>query len=102
VDNKHKQSVDESDIEKLVRDAKERSIPVAALVAREDAQLRQSDKENRWAYKDRIWILSKPLIDSTPLARPNGRATSRLRTCPAPFLFWYFRHVSSALVFKIE
>ena len=57
VDNKAKAATTEGDIEKLVRDAKERSIPVAALVAREDAQLRQSDKENRWACKDGIWIL---------------------------------------------
>ena len=33
------------------------AMPVAALVAREDVQLRQSDKENRWACKDGIWIL---------------------------------------------
>jgi hypothetical protein len=57
VDNKAKAATTEGDIDKLVRDAKERSIPVAALVAREEAQLRQIDKENRWACKDGIWIL---------------------------------------------
>ena len=57
VDNKAKAATTEGDIDKLVRDAKERSIPVAALVAREEAQLRQIDKENRWACKDGIWML---------------------------------------------
>ena len=45
VDNKDKAVVAESDIAKLVRDAKERSTPVAILVAREESQLRSVDKE---------------------------------------------------------
>ncbi len=57
VDNKDKAVVAESDIGKLVRDAKERSTPVAFLVAREESQLRSVDKETRWACKDGIWIL---------------------------------------------
>jgi hypothetical protein len=57
VDNKNKDMVAESDIVKLVRDAKERSIPVGILVARDEQQLRQVDKENRWARKDGVWIL---------------------------------------------
>jgi hypothetical protein len=57
VDNKNKDAVTESDITKLVRDAKERSIPVAILVARDETQLRQVDKENRWDRKDGIWVL---------------------------------------------
>ena len=57
VDNKHKQSVDEGDIDKLVRDAKERSISIAVLLAREESQLRQHDKECRWDRKDGIWVL---------------------------------------------
>lgn len=57
VDNKDKAAVAESDISKLVRDAKERSSPVAILVAREESQLRSADKETRWACKDGIWIL---------------------------------------------
>jgi len=57
VDNKDKTVVSESDITKLVRDAKERSIPVAVLVARDESQLRQVDKENRWGRRDGIWIL---------------------------------------------
>jgi hypothetical protein len=57
VDNKNKDVVTESDITKLVRDAKERSIPVAVLVARDETQLRQADKDTRWDRKDGIWIL---------------------------------------------
>jgi hypothetical protein len=57
VDNKNKDMVAETDITKLVWDAKERSIPVAILVARDEQQLRQVDKENRWARKDGVWIL---------------------------------------------
>ena len=57
VDNKDKTVVTESDIDKLVRDAKERSTPIAALVAREETQLRQTDRDARWACKDGIWVL---------------------------------------------
>jgi len=57
VDNKDKTVVAESDLDKLVRDARERSIPVAILVAREEAQLRQLDRECRWGQKDGVWIL---------------------------------------------
>ena len=58
VDTKNKESgVTEADIAKLVRDAKERSTPVAILVAREEGQLRSVDKEARWACKDGIWVL---------------------------------------------
>jgi hypothetical protein len=57
IDNKDKSVIAEGDIEKLVRDAKEREIPVAALVARDDAQLRQADRESRWSRKDGIWVL---------------------------------------------
>jgi hypothetical protein len=57
VDNKNKDMVAESDITKLVRDGKERAIPVGILVTRDETQLRQVDKENRWDRKDGIWIL---------------------------------------------
>ena len=57
IDNKDKSTIAESDIEKLVRDAKERSIPVAALVARDESQLRQADRESRWNRKDGVWML---------------------------------------------
>jgi hypothetical protein len=57
IDNKDKSTIAESDIEKLVRDAKERSLPVAALVARDENQLRQADRASRWSQKDGIWLL---------------------------------------------
>jgi hypothetical protein len=57
VDNKDKTTIAESDISKLVRDAKERLCPVALLVAREESQLRQLDRECRWGQKDSVWIL---------------------------------------------
>src|SRR6202008_3224581 len=57
IDNKDKSVIAENDIEKLVRDAKERSIPVAALVTREEEQLRQVDRDSRWSRKDGIWLL---------------------------------------------
>jgi predicted nuclease with TOPRIM domain len=57
IDNKDKSAIAESDIEKLVRDARERSIVVAALVAREESQLRQVDRESRWSRKDGVWVL---------------------------------------------
>ena len=57
VDNKDKAAIAESDIDKLVRDAQERSTPVALLVTREESQLRQVDKEFRWGRKDGVWIL---------------------------------------------
>ncbi len=57
VDNKDKAIVGENDVDKLVRDARERSIPVAVLVARTEEQLRQVDKESRWSRKDGVWIL---------------------------------------------
>lgn len=58
IDNKDKSSVvGENDIDKLVRDARERSIPVAVLVARCEDQLRLVDRETRWSRKDGVWIL---------------------------------------------
>jgi hypothetical protein len=57
VDNKDKTAVAESDLDKLVRDAKERNVPVGIIVAKEESQLRQVDKETRWGQKDGVWIL---------------------------------------------
>jgi predicted nuclease with TOPRIM domain len=57
IDNKDKAAVTEGDIAKLVRDAKERSLSVAVLVARTEEQLRQIDRECRWGEKDGVWIL---------------------------------------------
>jgi len=44
-------------LDKLVRDAKERNAPVGIIVAKEDSQLRQVDKETRWGQKNGVWIL---------------------------------------------
>jgi len=58
VDCKNKESgVNEGDIQKLIRDARERSTSVAVLVARDETQLRQFDRECRWGQKDGVWIL---------------------------------------------
>ena len=57
IDNKDKAIVGEHDIEKLVRDACERSISIAVLVAHSEEQLRQVDKDARWGIKDGVWIL---------------------------------------------
>jgi predicted nuclease with TOPRIM domain len=57
IDNKDKCTIAESDIDKLVRDSNERSIPIAALVVREESQLRQADRAARWTRKDGIWLL---------------------------------------------
>src|SRR5207244_2524062 len=57
VDNKDKSAVSETDLDKLVRDAKERTLAIAAVVARDESQLRQTDKDARWACKEGIWVL---------------------------------------------
>ena len=57
VDNKDKATVAEADIRKLVRDARERKLPVAVLVTREESQLRQADRQCRWGQEDGIWLL---------------------------------------------
>ena len=57
VDNKDKATVSEGDIKKLIRDTKERRSPVGIIVAREESQLRQLDREGRWGQEDGVWIL---------------------------------------------
>src|SRR5271169_96893 len=57
IDNKNKAVISEADLDKLVRDARERSIPVAVLVARTEEQLRQVDMAARWSRKDGVWVL---------------------------------------------
>jgi hypothetical protein len=57
IDNKDKASVTEADVRKLVRDARERKLPVAVLVTREESQLRHADRQCRWAQEDGIWLL---------------------------------------------
>jgi predicted nucleic acid-binding Zn-ribbon protein len=57
VDNKDKATISEGDIKKLIRDAKERRSPVGIIVAREESQLRQLDREQRWGQQDGVWVL---------------------------------------------
>jgi len=58
VDNKDKESmVTEGDIKKLIRDAKERRIPVGVIVTKDEAQLRQIDRACRWGQEDGVWLL---------------------------------------------
>jgi hypothetical protein len=57
VDNKDKATVSEADIRKLIRDVKERRSPVGIIVAKEENQLRQHDRERRWGQEDGVWIL---------------------------------------------
>ena len=57
IDNKDKATVAEADIRKLVRDARERKLPVAVLVTREESQLRHVDRQCRWAQEDGVWLL---------------------------------------------
>jgi len=57
VDNKDKAAVAESDVKKLVRDAKERKLAVAVLVARDESQLRHADRQCRWGQEDGVWLL---------------------------------------------
>ena len=57
VDNKDKATVSEGDIKKLIRDVKERRSLVGVIVAREESQLRQLDRERRWGQEDGVWVL---------------------------------------------
>src|SRR5580698_7083466 len=57
VDNKDKSSVTEGDLRKLIHDAKERRCITGIIVAREESQLRQHDRERRWGQEDGVWIL---------------------------------------------
>jgi hypothetical protein len=57
IDNKDKAAISEGDIKKLIRDAKERRIPIGVIAAKDETQLRQADRDCRWAQEDGIWIL---------------------------------------------
>jgi hypothetical protein len=57
VDNKDKATVAEADVRKLVRDARERKLPVAVLVTRDESQLRHVDRQCRWGQEDGVWLL---------------------------------------------
>jgi hypothetical protein len=58
IDTKDKAVIVETDLCKLVRDAKERNTPIAILVARDESQLRQVDRECRWTQRDAVWVLT--------------------------------------------
>lgn len=86
VDNKDKETVTEADVEKLVRDAREQRTPVAILLTREESQLRQVDKDSRWASKDSVWVLRTTrqwLRRDLDVVRP---VLERMRTEGADFL----------------
>ena len=58
VDTKDKESgVTEADIKKLIRDAKERNTTVGIIVAKDECQLRQLDRDCRWGQEDGVWVL---------------------------------------------
>jgi len=57
IDNKDKATIAEIDLDKLVRDARERTVPIAVLVARSEEQLRQLDLDCRFGKKDGVWML---------------------------------------------
>ncbi len=57
IDNKDKAAITETDIKKLIRDATERHTPVGIIVAKDETQLRQIDRECRWSQEEGIWIL---------------------------------------------
>jgi hypothetical protein len=57
IDNKDKASITEADIRKLIRDAKERHAPVGVIVAKDETQLRQLDRECRWSEEGGTWVL---------------------------------------------
>ena len=86
VDNKDKSAITEPDIKKLIRDAKERHAPVGVIVAKEEAQLRQGDRECRWAQEDGVWVLRTTrgwLRRDLDVLRP---LLDRMRTEGADFL----------------
>jgi hypothetical protein len=86
VDNKDKSAITESDIKKLIRDAKERHAPVGVIVAKEETQLRQGDRECRWAQEDGVWILRTTRVwfrRDLDVLRP---LLERMRTEGADFL----------------
>jgi hypothetical protein len=57
IDNKDKAAITETDIKKLIRDAKERHTQAGVIVAKDETQLRQIDRECRWSQEDGVWVL---------------------------------------------
>jgi hypothetical protein len=86
VDNKDKSAITESDIKKLIRDAQERHVGVGVIVAKDESQLRQADRERRWAQEDGVWVLRTTrswLRRDLDVLRP---LLERMRTEGADFL----------------
>lgn len=86
VDNKDKSAITESDIKKLIRDAQERHVSVGVIVAKDESQLRQADRECRWAQEDGVWVLRTTrswLLRDLDVLRP---LLERMRTEGADFL----------------
>ena len=86
VDNKDKSAISEPDIKKLIRDAKERRAPVGVIVAKDESQLRQADRQCRWAQEDGVWVLRTTrgwLRRDLDVLRP---LLERMRTDGADFL----------------
>ncbi len=73
VDNKDKATVSDGDVKKLIRDAKERRSPVGIIVAREESQFRQHDRERRWGQEDGIWVLRTTRHWLPRLRNPQAR-----------------------------
>jgi predicted nuclease with TOPRIM domain len=97
VDNKDKATVSEGDIRKLIHDAKERRSPVGVIVAREESQLRQVDRERRWGQEDGVWVLRTTrrwLPRDLEVLRP---VFERMRTEGPDFL-----HKNSALAEEVR
>jgi hypothetical protein len=95
VDNKDKATVAEADIRKLVRDARERKLPVAVLVTREESQLRHVDRQGRWGQVEGIWLLRSPEhgfnVTSKCYARHSSGCGPRGRTSCKETQLWRTR-----------
>jgi hypothetical protein len=57
IDNKDKAAITEPDLKKLIRDSNERHACVGVIVAKDETQLRQADRECRWSQEEGVWIL---------------------------------------------
>jgi hypothetical protein len=57
IDNKDKSAITAGDIKKLIHDVKERHGVVGIIVAKDENQLRQTDRESRWGQDDGVWLL---------------------------------------------
>jgi predicted nuclease with TOPRIM domain len=86
VDNKDKASITEPDIKKLIRDSKERNVAIGIIVAKDETQLRQLDRDCRWSQQDGVWLLRTTRVwlrRDLDVLRP---LLERMRTEGADFL----------------